>query len=539
MKWCVPIALICPVYDPAYIVMPMSAPDEMNLLRKWTANRDRQALGELIRRHIDFVYATARRQVRDAHLAEDVTQAVFILLLQKAHRIKNEAAMTSWLFTTTRFAAANALKVLRRRRYYENHATQHADHEQTDDESLALLDQAIEHLSRTDQACVVMSFLQQKTHAEVGAAVGISEEAARKRIARAVERLRAFFTSRGAVMSSVAAITSLAAQSKAPAALVESTLNIAVLSQPIAGGSAAGAIAKGVAQMIFTSKLKLAAAACIALLFTGLVTGQVIRHLIAPAIVPVASLQAASPPAASDTVSLGDGETLQLAIAPNPARQDQWRAIDGKSIPSPFKVRSPVMTMRPPGYQALIRLMGAPDAALSPTISPSSNFGSASQTDADGTRDHVMAFSVNAGVTAVDIDVRIADGPWKTFLKTRPAESVQGLGDATIGFTFTPLLQRNGKTFIYVSWVSSSDIPWRLIARETTGEMHVGEGMDGAGSNGVTTSSVAFDVPPELIQSLEFQTRPYRKHVIAKNVALDPATPTTPKVSVEEIAPGK
>src|SRR5690348_11991983 len=97
---------------------------DIQLLRAWRDRRDREAIGELVRRHIDFVLNTARRQVgNDLHLAEDVTQAVFILLLQKSHQIKSEASMAGWLFTTTRLAASNARRMVRRREHYERQAT--------------------------------------------------------------------------------------------------------------------------------------------------------------------------------------------------------------------------------------------------------------------------------------------------------------------------------------------------------------------------------------------------------------------------------
>src|SRR5438105_603565 len=94
---------------------------DAELLQEYLQSADREVLGRLISRHVDFVYSTARRQVHDVHLAEDVTQAVFIILSQKARKVRPDRLM-GWLFQTTRYAAANALKSQRRRAHYERQA---------------------------------------------------------------------------------------------------------------------------------------------------------------------------------------------------------------------------------------------------------------------------------------------------------------------------------------------------------------------------------------------------------------------------------
>src|SRR5271170_4886983 len=91
-------------------------------LSQYIQTGSRSALDQLIREHVDFVYATAARQLGDAHLAEDVTQAVFIVLARRAKSIKREAALPGWLFKTTRYAALNAIKMEQRRRKHEQAA---------------------------------------------------------------------------------------------------------------------------------------------------------------------------------------------------------------------------------------------------------------------------------------------------------------------------------------------------------------------------------------------------------------------------------
>src|SRR5688500_13331574 len=99
------------------------APPDVDLLERWRNARDRGAMDELVRRHIHFVYGAARRQLRgDDAWAHDVTQAVFMLLIQKAPHVRSEAALAVWLHRTTRYACANARRMRARRAAHERRA---------------------------------------------------------------------------------------------------------------------------------------------------------------------------------------------------------------------------------------------------------------------------------------------------------------------------------------------------------------------------------------------------------------------------------
>ena len=96
---------------------------DSQLLYDYVEHRSEAAFAQLVSRHIDLVYAAARRQVRDTHLAEDVTQAVFIVLARKAHRVRNGAVLTAWLLSSARYAAGNVITSESRRRHHETEAS--------------------------------------------------------------------------------------------------------------------------------------------------------------------------------------------------------------------------------------------------------------------------------------------------------------------------------------------------------------------------------------------------------------------------------
>src|SRR5881275_1602243 len=96
--------------------------DDTQLLQQYVSAKSQPAFTELVERHIHLVYGAARRQVRNAHLAEDVTQAVFIILARKAGAVRNGAVLPAWLLSTTRYAAANALAAENCRRLHEHKA---------------------------------------------------------------------------------------------------------------------------------------------------------------------------------------------------------------------------------------------------------------------------------------------------------------------------------------------------------------------------------------------------------------------------------
>src|SRR2546421_6771533 len=199
------------------------ADDDASLLKRFVQARDERAFRRLVERHVDLIYAAARRQTRgDAHLADDITQAVFVVLARKAAGVRNAAALPGWLIATTRFVARDALRAEARRSRREQEAAQTmrsivSDHTEPQDamadnrERIApLLDDALARLREGDRILVTLRFLKGMSIAEVAAATGVSAIVAQKRIARAVARMRDSFARRGIVLSGGAVCTALA-----------------------------------------------------------------------------------------------------------------------------------------------------------------------------------------------------------------------------------------------------------------------------------------------------------------------------------------
>jgi RNA polymerase sigma factor (sigma-70 family) len=221
---------------------------DWELIQQYCRNGSESAFETLVKRHVDFVYCAALRQVRDPSLAEDVSQAVFLLLARKARSFRSGTVLVSWLFRTTRFIASRALRSEYRRQRRELEAAKmnppstasETDH---DWERVApVLDEALAALADKDRDAVLLRFISRKPFSRIGAEIGLTEDAAKKRVSRALGRLREFFVRRGTTLS-VAAIAVLLGERVAQASpTVLATKITAALS---AGASAAASSSAG------------------------------------------------------------------------------------------------------------------------------------------------------------------------------------------------------------------------------------------------------------------------------------------------------
>ena len=238
--------------------------DDMALLREYAARNSEAAFETLVSRRIGFVYSAALRQVRDPHLAEEITQAVFIILAQKAGRISDKTILCGWLFKTTRFAALAQICADAKRRRREQEAQMQTELQPTApdlfwEQMSLLLDEALATLGETDRQAVLLRFFENKSLAEVGSHLGTGEDTARKRISRALEKLHRYFSKRGVSSTTAIIAGAISANSvqAAPVALAKSITAVAVVKGSIAAVSTLSLV-KGTMKIMTWMKLKFA-----------------------------------------------------------------------------------------------------------------------------------------------------------------------------------------------------------------------------------------------------------------------------------------
>ncbi|MBN8246161.1 MAG: sigma-70 family RNA polymerase sigma factor, partial [Verrucomicrobia bacterium] len=180
---------------------------DSELLHAWAKRHDHDAFGELVRRHLNLVHASARRQVGDPELAEEVAQAVFLVLARRAASLGDRVVLSGWLFRTTRFVATRALRTRQRRTHHETLAAMtpaNAEPAATPDawtEVAPHLDAALAALPGADRDAVLLRYVEGRPLRAVGEQLGISEDAAKKRVSRALERLRSWLARRGVALT--------------------------------------------------------------------------------------------------------------------------------------------------------------------------------------------------------------------------------------------------------------------------------------------------------------------------------------------------
>src|ERR1035437_1381072 len=213
--------------------------DDAELLRQYAQSGSETAFAELVSRHLPLVYSAALRQVRgDEALAKDVAQTVFIDLARKASSLLGRELLAGWLYTSARLAASKAVRGNQRRHLREQIAVSMEERttppeSQPDHGELKLvLDQAMSELGSDERNAVLIRFFQGKDLKDVGLALGISEDAARMRITRALTKLQTLLKQRGVTITTVALGTALVTEAVAavPAGLAASISTAAVAS---------------------------------------------------------------------------------------------------------------------------------------------------------------------------------------------------------------------------------------------------------------------------------------------------------------------
>ena len=208
--------------------------DDMDLVRQYARSKSEEAFATLVSRHVNLVYSVALRLVRDAHLAEEITQTVFIILARKAGSLSSSTVVPGWLCWTARYASTKALTIERRRQHREQQAYMESHLNETESNAwmqiAPLLDTAMGQLGEKDHDALVLRFLEGRNFKDVSAALGTTEAGAKMRVNRALEKLRKFFTKRGLTLSAavIAAAVSANSVQAAPLGLATSVTVAAV-----------------------------------------------------------------------------------------------------------------------------------------------------------------------------------------------------------------------------------------------------------------------------------------------------------------------
>jgi len=227
--------------------------EDLALLQEYAQRNSEEAFAALVSRYVNLVFSVALRQVRDPHLAEDITQAVFIILARKAASLGAKTILPGWLCRTARYASANALTIQRRRQSREQEAHMQSSLNESEPEAwlqiAPLLDGALEQLGQKDHDAVVLHFFEGRNFKEVGAALGASEDAVKMRVNRALEKLRTFFTKRGVVLPAAALTAAISANAvqAAPVGLAVTISSAAALAGTTIAAIATATASKAIA----------------------------------------------------------------------------------------------------------------------------------------------------------------------------------------------------------------------------------------------------------------------------------------------------
>ena len=251
------VHILCSVLGPCGVLGMNTMTETRRLLREYVEAGSESAFRELVEGYIGLVYSTALRLVaEDAHRAEDVTQMVFVRLTHKAKTLDKEVSLGGWLHRDTCHVAATLMRGERRRQIREREAVEMNALSDEPDSNLThvlpILDEAINELGNEDREAIMLRFFEQQSFRAVGEIVGSSEDAARMRVNRALDKLQGLLRARGVAAVSVGALTTILgakAVNAAPIGLAASVVK-GLGASATGGGASSPAVARPLAKSL-------------------------------------------------------------------------------------------------------------------------------------------------------------------------------------------------------------------------------------------------------------------------------------------------
>ena len=293
----------------------MTELNDAALLRRYAEDRSEEAFAEIVRRHLDLVYSAALRRLGgDTHRARDVAQIVFAALARKAAALSRRPLLASWLHVSAHHAAAEVVRGEQRRRAREEEA--HIMQDDSPQPNLKIvwermlpeLDDAIRELKETDREAVLLRYFERRGFAEIGAALRLNEEAARKRVDRALDKLRGALGRRGITSSSAALAVMLEQQ-----AIVAAPEGLAIAVS--ASASSQLIVATGTGAAAITTALKFLALGNLAIVSTMKVSTLVLIGSLAANAALIVTYATRSQPAGSSLSTMPAAATSSTAAA--------------------------------------------------------------------------------------------------------------------------------------------------------------------------------------------------------------------------------
>jgi len=257
--------------------------DDAALLREYVERDSEEAFATLVARHVNKIYSVALRHTGNPHQAEEITQAVFVILAKKSRQLGRGVVLSGWLYQTARLTSVTFIRSEIRRARREQEAQMQTLSNETESgvwmQIGPLLDTAMGGLNETDRHAIVLRFFDGKSMKDVGATMGGSEDAAKMRVNRAVGKLQKFFLKRGITSSAEAITGAIAANSvqAAPVVLANSVAALALAKGAAGGGSTL--LIKGTLKLMAWYNAKAAIIAGTAIILAAGVTALSVKEI--------------------------------------------------------------------------------------------------------------------------------------------------------------------------------------------------------------------------------------------------------------------